>query len=119
MQRHQRQNPVHVQENNQDVQRDLSDLQNEHQSPQVSSSQEVDNLRHELSQSLAEGTLYQNRYTTNILDASESSPEIQQLRSARDTLTSLTTYCRSWESEAQRCKSGISSSEVQMALILQ
>ena len=112
LQRHQRQSQEHQQEHQQDVQRRMSEVQNEPQGQQVASRQEVDNLRHELSQCPVEGAHYLTRYTTCRSGVCEISSEIQQLRQERDSLTS---HCRSLETEIQRCQSAVSSSEAQIA----
>ena len=92
-QRHQRQSQQHLQAYQQDVQHQLSE-ENEVQSHLVASREEVNMVRHELSQSPAGGTQYQTPSNTTA-GATESSSEIQQLRHERDTLsTSLSQFGR-------------------------
>ena len=67
----------------QEVQRHVSEVLNEVHSQQVASREGVDILRHELSHSPAEGTHYQNLYTSGRSGASEGSSEMQQLRQER------------------------------------
>ena len=64
-QRHQRQGHEHLLECQQGARRFLSEVQQKVQIPQVTSRKEVETLRHELSQSLAEGSHQQNMYTTS------------------------------------------------------
>ena len=56
--------------------------------------------------------LLKDRISTSRPGASESSLEIQQLRQERG---SLTTLCRSLETETQICQSAVSSFEAQVA----
>ena len=74
LQRHHRQSHGHLHEYLQSVQRYLSEVQHEVQSQQVA----IESFRHELSQSLAEGS---GRF-----GASEHSSENQQLRHEREHL---------------------------------
>ena len=76
----------HLSECQQSNQRHLSEVQHEVRVQQVASTKEVEHLRHELSQSFAEGSHYQNLFTTSRSGASESSSEIQHLRHERDHL---------------------------------
>ena len=71
-QRHQRQSHEDLQSCQQGVGRHLSDVQPEVKVQQVASSEEVEDWRHELSQSLAEGSHYQNLKTTSRSGASEN-----------------------------------------------
>ena len=56
LQRHQSESHEHLQEYQQGVRRLLSEVHQEVQVQQVAGKEEADNLRHELSQSLAEGS---------------------------------------------------------------
>ena len=58
------------------------EVQNEVQSRQGASGEEVENLRHELSQSQVEGTRYETLYNTSGTGAAAHSSEIQLLRQA-------------------------------------
>ena len=64
---YQSQSHEHLQEYHHGVRRHLSEVQQEVRVQQVGSREEVENLRHELSQSqsLAEGSHYQNLHTTS------------------------------------------------------
>ena len=87
LQRHQRQSHEHLQEYQQGVRRHVSEVRQEVQVQQVASREDVEILRRELSQCLAERAHGQNRLTTSRSGASESSSEIQQLRHEREHLT--------------------------------
>ena len=82
----QTQSREHLQEYKQCVQRHFSEVQQQVHVQQVARREEVEILRHELSRSLAEGSHYQNLFTTSRSGASESSSDIQQLRQERDHL---------------------------------
>ena len=89
LERHQRQRHEHLQDYQQSVRRHVSEVQHKDQVQQVARKEEVEILRHELAQSLAE--------------ASENRSEIKQLRQKHD---SLTTHCRSFENgntEMSKC----------------
>ena len=73
-------------------------------------------MSHELSQPLAEGSHYQNLYTTSRSGASESSAEIQQLRQERDHLN---VHDRNLEIETPTCQSAVRTVEVQVVQIIQ
>ena len=75
---------MHQKEYQQSVRRHVSEAQQEVQVQQVASREEVDMFRHELSQSLAEGSHCEILFTTSRSDASERSSENQQLRQKRD-----------------------------------
>ena len=75
---------MYQKEYQQSVRRHVSEAQQEVQVQQVASREEVDMFRHELSQSLAEGSHCEILFTTNRSNASERSSEIQQLRQERD-----------------------------------
>ena len=77
LQRHRRPSHDHLQENQQGVRRHMSEVRQEVQVHQVASGEEVDILRHELSQSLAAGSPYQNLYTTCRLGASKAPPTVR------------------------------------------
>ena len=95
-QRHQRQSHEHLQEYL-------------HRSSAISSSptgcekRQVEHWTDELSQSLAEGSHYQNLYTTIRSGASESSSEIQQFQNERDHVT---VHSRILETETPACQCG-------------
>ena len=81
------------QECQRDVERDLSEVQNEVQGQQVASREQVVNFfLHELSQSPFEGAHYQTLYNTSRA-APEMSSEIQPLRQERDSLIHLLSQC--------------------------
>ena len=61
---------------------------------------------HELSQFFAEGSHYQNLFTTSTSGASENSSDIQQLRHEREQFT---VHCCNLETETLRCQSAGSS----------
>ena len=116
LQKHQRAKPRHLQEYQQGVRRHLSEAQHEVQVPRFASGEEVEHLRHELSQSLAEGSYYQNQSTTSRSGASESSSEIQQSRQERDHLN---VHGHNLETETQAGQSAVRSHEAQVVQILQ
>ena len=97
LQRHPRESLEHLQEYQKGVRRLLSEVQQKVQVQHVASRQELDNLRHELSQSLGEGSHCQNLYHTG---KSRSSSEIQQLRQERDHLH---VHGRNLETETLAC----------------
>ena len=105
----------HLQEKQDDDQRHLSEDQKEVQSQQVASREEIEKLRHELSQSLVQGADCWTLYNTSGSGSLESSSEIQQLPQERD---SLTTRCRSLETEMQRLRDAVSLVEPQVAQVL-
>ena len=107
LQRHQRHSHEHLQEYQQGVRRHFV-------VQQVASGDEVEILRHEWSQSLAEGSQYQNLYTTSRSGASESSSDIQQSRHERDHLAA---HCRNFETDTLACQSAVRSLEAQMVKI--
>ena len=109
---HQRQGHGHLQEKQDDDQRHLSEDQKEVQSQQVASREEIEKLRHELSQSLVQGAHCWTLYNTSGSGALESSSEIQQERD------SLTIRCRSLETEMQRLRDAVSLVELQVAQVL-
>ena len=79
IQRHKKKSRESLQEYQQSVPRHLSEVQQELQVQQVARRwEEVDILRHELSQSLAEGSHYQNMYTTSRCGTSESSSSMSK-----------------------------------------
>ena len=78
--------------------------------------EEVDILRHELSQSLAEGSHWENRNATSRSGASESSSEVQQLPQERDHVN---VHVRNSKIETLACQSAVRSLEAQVAHILQ
>ena len=87
LQKLQGQRHEHLKEYQHGVWHHLPEDQQQVQVQQVASNEVVEFLRHELSQSLAEGSHYQNLYTTSRNGASRSSSEIVQLRHERGQLT--------------------------------
>ena len=83
---------------------------------QVVSREEVEKLRHDVSQSLAEGSHSPNLFTTSISGASESSSEIQQVRQERDHLS---VHGRILETEPPACQSAVRFLAAQVAQIRQ
>ena len=79
---------------------------------QVASGEEVEILRHESSQSLAERSHHQNLYTKNRSGAFENSLVIQQLRHERDHLI---VHGRNLEAKSIRHQSAVSPLESQVA----
>ena len=69
----------------------IPEVQKKVQSQQVASGEELQNFRHELSQSLVEGAHYQTLYNTSRSGASENSSDFLHLRQERDSLTTLRT----------------------------
>ena len=65
--RHQMQCHEHLQGYQRDVRRHLSEVRHQVQAQQVARKENVEHLRHELSHSLADGSRYQNLYTTKDL----------------------------------------------------
>ena len=95
----------------QSVQHHVSEVQTEVQFQLVASGEEVDYLRHELTQCLVEGSHYQNLETTSRCGASENSSEIQQVQQELDHLT---VRRRKLEDETLRCQSAVSLFEAQI-----
>ena len=116
LRRHQRPSHKHLQEHQQSVRRHLSDFQQEVQVQKVASSEELEILRHELSQSLAEGSHYQNLCTTSRSGASEGSSEFLRLRQERDHLN---VHGRNLETETPAFQRSVRSLEAQVAQIHQ
>ena len=84
LQRHQRHSHEHLQEYQQGVRLQVSEVQLQVQIQQVAGREQVETLRHEVSQCFAEGSHCQNVCTTCRSGTSESSSEIQLLRQERD-----------------------------------
>ena len=70
--RHQMQCHEHLQGYQRDVRRHLSEVRHQVQAQQVARKENVENLRHEVSQSLAERSRYQNLHRTHKSGASGS-----------------------------------------------
>ena len=102
LKRHQRQSHEHMQENQQSVQRHLSEVPNKVQVQQVPNGEDLDILRCVLFQSDAEGSHCQNLCTTGRSGVSENLSEIQHLRHERERLTA---HSRNLETETQACQS--------------
>ena len=120
LQRHQTQGHEHLQENQQDFRRHLSEVQQEVQvqvqvQPVVSGEEVEFQDIHCVSQSLAEGSQSQILCTTNRSGAPESSSEILQLRREHDHLS---VRSRNWDTEALRCQSAVSPLQAKVAPIL-
>ena len=92
------------------------EVQQEVRVQQDASREEVEHLRHELSQSHAEGSHCQSLCTTRKSGASERSSEMQQLRYDCDHLNA---YGRNLETETPACQSAVRSLEAQVAQIPQ
>ena len=116
LQRHPRQSHEHPQEYQQYVPRHLSEVQQEVQVQQVASWEEVEHMRHELTQSLAEGSHYFNLFTRSISDASDRSSETQQLRHGRKHWPA---HSRNSETEKLACQSAVRSLATQVTQVLQ
>ena len=71
--------------------------------------------RHELSQTLAEGSQYKNLRTTSRSGASKNLTGIQQLRHERDHLTF---HVRNLETETPGCRNAVGPLEAQVSQIL-
>ena len=66
----------------------------------------MDNLRHDLSQSLAERTLYEHLFSTSRSGASGSSSEVHQLRQEHDTLVPVLEWMHMEETQPKSAAPG-------------